>query len=404
MKIIQVHNYYQQSGGEDVVVEAERELLHAHGHELRFYVVSNDAVKGVIKKIRTAWQTPYSNSARLNFAAELASYKPDIVHAHNLFPLLTPSIYDACQEAGIPVVQTLHNFRTICPGALLLRKEIVCEECLHGNAYRAGLYRCYRDSLLGSLAVARMVEYHRSRDTWREKVDCFIALTDFAKAKFVQANFPAEKIIVKPNFTSTETATGKGEGGYALFVGRLSQEKGINILLEAWKRLAGKIPLKILGDGPLAHLVERKTGSIPAVEWLGHRSRTEVLSLMQDASLLVFPSIWYEGFPMTIVEAYSVGLPVIASDLGSMSSLIVHGRTGLHFRPGDAQDLAVQVEWALAHPAELTKMRSEARAEFDAKYTVEKNYQMLMDIYQIAIQQKKQQFSVESVCKLSGVE
>lgn len=388
MKILMVHNYYQQGGGEDVVVMAERELLQSHGHDVRFYSVSNDAITGIINKIKTAWATPYSSSARIDFAAELASFGPDVVHAHNLFPLLSPSIYDACRDAGVPVVQTLHNFRTVCPGALLLRDDKICEECLTGHPYRAVLHRCYRGSLPGSLVVARMVEYHRKHGTWQDKVDCFIALTDFVKAKFVQANFPAEKITVKPNFLFSQPETGKGEGGYALFVGRLSQEKGVSLLLEAWERLAVKMPLKIVGDGPLSQMVAKSAGRLPGVEWLGRKSRDEVLSLMKDAVVLVFPSIWYEGFPMTILEAYAVGLPVIAGDIGSMSSLIKHKCTGLHFRAGECSDLVAQVEWAMAHPAELTMMRREARAEFEANYTAEKNYTMLIDIYRKVTSQK----------------
>lgn len=385
MRILQVHNYYQQSGGEDIVVAAERELLLSHGNEVRLYEVSNDAVQGTFQKIQTAWQAPYSIGARDRFAGELASYKPDLVHAHNTFPLLTASIYDACRDAGVPVVQTLHNYRTICPGGLLLRDDKVCEECLHGSAYRAGWYRCYRDSVLGSLAVARMVEYHRSRNTWREKVDCFIALTDFAKEKFVQAGFPADKIAIKPNFIDAGPVADFPRGGYALFVGRLSREKGAGLLLEAWEQLAGAIPLKIVGEGPLGPEIAGKAALIPAVEALGRRSRSEVLSLMRKAMVLVLPSLCYEGLPMTVVEAYSVGLPVIASDLGSMSSLIDHGRTGLHFRCGDARDLAGQIEWILANPDKLSAMRLECRAEFEAKYTAGKNYQMLMDIYQRVI-------------------
>lgn len=361
---------------------SEQTLLESHGHEVVIFSANNDGIRGVMQKLKVAWETPYSGTMRKTLTRFLREVKPDIVHVHNVFPLITTSVYDACRDCGVPVVQTLHNFRTICPGALFLRKEKVCEECLHGHAFRAGLYRCYRGSLFGSLAVGRMVEYHRKRGTWREKVDCFIALTDFARDKFVQAGFPSAKIAVKPNFLNSEPMTGKGEGGYALFVGRLSQEKGIKVLLAAWERLAGKIPLKIVGDGPLAPQVVRGVERIPAMEWLGQRSRTEVLSLMNNAMVLVFPSIWYEGFPMSIVEAFSVGLPVIAGDLGSMSSLIDHRRTGLHFRPGDSQDLAAQVEWALAHPAELARMSREARCEFEAKYTAEKNYQMMMNIYQ----------------------
>ncbi len=254
LKILHVHNSYQQIGGEDVVVMAERELLQSHGHDVRSYGVSNDAINGILKKITAAWQVSYSVSSRVRIAEEISSFKPDIVHVHNFFPLLTPSIYDACQDAGVPVVQTLHNFRMICPGALLLRKDKICEECLCGNVYRAAVYRCYRRSFLGSLSACRMVDYHRRHDTWREKVDCFIALTDFARHKFVKAGFPAEKVVVKPNFLNYEPTPGNGEGGYALFVGRLSNEKGIKILLQAWKLLTGKMPLKIVGDWPIGGL------------------------------------------------------------------------------------------------------------------------------------------------------
>jgi glycosyltransferase involved in cell wall biosynthesis len=384
MKILQVHNFYKQSGGEDVVVVAEREVLKSHGHDVKLYGVSNDAITGLREKIKTAWNTPYSQGARHRFAAELSLFRPDVAHVHNFFPLLTPSIYEACKDAGVPVVQALHNFRTICPGAYLLRKDGICEECLTGNAYRAVAYRCYRGSLPGSLAVARMVQYHRRHGTWREKVDCFIALSDFAKGLFVKAGFPEEKVAVKPNFLNAGLVQGDGAGGYALFAGRLSHEKGVKLLLNAWGRLSEVMPLKIVGDGPLAGWVAREAGRIPSVEWLGHRPRMEVRSLMLEASVLVFPSICYEGLPLSIIEAYSVGLPVIAGELGCMTSLVAHGRTGLHFRPGDARDLARQVEWALAHPEELKSMRHEARSEFDEKYTANINYEKLMEIYRKA--------------------
>jgi glycosyltransferase involved in cell wall biosynthesis len=389
LKILLVHNSYRQRGGEDVVVMAERQLLQSQGHNVRSYGVSNDAVKGIFKKIKTAWQTPYSARSRVQIAKEISSFRPDIVHVHNFFPLLTPSIYDACQDAGVPVVQTLHNFRMICPGALLLRKGMICEECISGNVYRAAVYRCYRRSFFGSLAACRMVEYHRRHNTWREKVDGFIALTDFARDKFIRAGFPADKITVKPNFLNYDPPPGKGEGGYALFVGRLSNEKGIKLLLQAWKLLSGKMPLKIAGDGPLAGWVSRETKRMPSVQWLGYHERPEVVALMQDASVLVFPSISYEGFGMSIIEAYSVGLPVIAGDLGAMSLLVADRRTGLHFRPGDARNLAAQVQWALSHPTELAGMRREARAEFETKYTAKVNYGLLMDFYEKSIVGKR---------------
>jgi glycosyltransferase involved in cell wall biosynthesis len=213
-------------------------------------------------------------------------------------------------------------------------------------------------------------------------VDVYIALTEFAQQKFIQGGLPVEKIVVKPNFVYPAPSPGEGQGGYALFVGRLSPEKGIDTLLAAWERLGRKVPLKIVGDGPLALQVDKAAQQVPGVEWLGRLPKTQVLALMKNAQILLFPSLWYEGFPMVIAEAFAVGLPVVASELGSMSSLITPGHTGLHFHPGNPEDLATKVEWVLTHPAELNQMRREARAEFEAKYTAEQNYQMLMAIYE----------------------
>jgi glycosyltransferase involved in cell wall biosynthesis len=215
-------------------------------------------------------------------------------------------------------------------------------------------------------------------------VSAYIALTEFARRKFIQGGLPAQNVTVKPNFVNPDPGLGQGHGGFMLFVGRLSQEKGIETLLAAWEQLDkkdGKVPLKIAGDGPLAPKVAQAAKRSETVEWVGRQPKGKVLSLMKDAQALIFPSVWYEGFPMVIAEAYAVGLPVIASDLGSMSSLIEHGRTGLHFRPGDPEDLIAQVEKVSAQPAKLGQMRKGARAEFEAKYTAKRNYTLLMEAY-----------------------
>jgi glycosyltransferase involved in cell wall biosynthesis len=227
---------------------------------------------------------------------------------------------------------------------------------------------------------------HRAAGTWTRAVDAYIALTEFARQKFVEGGLPAGKIAVKPNFVSPDPGAGDAGGGYVLFVGRLSQEKGVETLLAAWKHLQGKVPLKILGDGPLAPTVAQAAKQSKEVEWLGRQPKDRVIALMKNARALIFPSVWYEGFPMVIAEAYAVGLPVIASNVGSMSSLIGHRRTGLHFRPGDPKALATQVTWALGHPAQLKRMRMAARAEYEDKYSAERNYQMLSNIYRTAIE------------------
>jgi glycosyltransferase involved in cell wall biosynthesis len=229
-----------------------------------------------------------------------------------------------------------------------------------------------------------MLTVHRTLRTWLKQVNLFISLSEFARQKFIEAGFPEEKIVVKPNFVHPDPGVGDGRGGYALYVGRLSVEKGLDILLAAWERLKAPIPLKIVGDGPLAQQVVEATKRLPKVEWLGRKPMPEVYELMGEAMFLVFPSKWYETFGRVAVEAFAKGTPVIAANLGAIAELVDDGRTGLRFTPSDPADLAAKVEWALTHPNELLQMRSSAREEFEAKYTAQKNYRQLMEIYTLA--------------------
>lgn len=389
MKILVVHNYYQQPGGEDRVYEAEANLFEAYGHRVVRYYVHNDQIQR-LNPLALALGTIWNSATYRELRSLIRREKPQVIHFHNTFPLVSPAVYFAARAEGVPVVQTLHNYRLLCPNALFFREGRVCEDCLGRLVPWPGVvHRCYRGSVAPSGAVAAMLTVHRALGTWSRMVDVYIALTEFARRKFIEAGLPAEKIVVKPNFVHPEPGAGEGKGGYALFVGRFSPEKGLDTLLTAWEQLEGKLPLRIVGDGPLAGKVNEAARRLKGVEWLGRRPREEVLVLMKEANFLIFPSIWYEGFPMTIVEAYAVGLPVLASNLGSMSYLVDPGRTGLHFRPGDPGDLAAKVEWAWTHPHQLAEMRREARAEYEAKYTAERNYEMLMDIYQLAISRAK---------------
>lgn len=382
VKTLHTHNYYQQAGGEDAVVASEQLLLSAHGHEVKLCKDSNDRIAGAWAAVRAAWQAPYSRESRDVMAGVIAEFGPDVVHVHNFFPLLTPAIYDACRDAGVPVVQTLHNYRTICAGALLMRGGRVCENCIGGSPYRAALHGCYRNSRLASLAVARMVDSHRRWRTWQTKVDRFIALTEFARGRFVAAGFPADKIAVKPNFVEDRATSPGVEREGALFVGRLSPEKGIHTMLRAWGGL--DVPLRVVGDGPL--LNEVHGSGLPDVVALGGLSSEQVSAEMERASVLLIPSEWYETFGLVIVEAFCQGLPVIASRLGSMAEIVEDGVTGLHFTPGDAADLAAKVRWAAAHPEEMRRMGANARRVYEDKYTPEANYRQLISIYEQAIE------------------
>jgi len=395
LKICLVHNFYLQPGGEDQVFAAESSMLEKHGNQVLSYTVNNDRIKE-LNYLKLACSTLWNKTIANELREVIRKVRPDIIHFHNTFPLISPAAYYAAKAEGVPVVQTLHNYRLLCPNALFFRDGHVCEDCMGKFVPWPGiLHACYRESRAATGVTAGMLSVHRVLRTYSRMVDVYIALTDFAQQKFIQGGLPAEKIAVKSNFIDPDPGIGDGQGGYALFVGRLSQEKGVNTLLAAWEKIGGKIPLKIMGDGPLASQVARASQRIPAIEWLGHKPRQSVLGLMKDAAVLIFPTVWYEGFPATIVEAYSVGLPVITSNLGGMSSIIEHRRTGMHFRSGDPDDLATQVDWILTHPAELALMRKEARAEYKAKYTAGRNYKILMDIYKTAIERSRKKSTIQ---------
>ena len=383
MRVLQAHNLYRQPGGEDAVLANEQALLAGHGHEMRLFSVSNEDAAGPWATARAAWLAPYSPGSREAMAREIAEFAPDVVHVHNFYPLLTPSIYDACRAAGVPVVQTLHNYRTVCANALLMREGRPCEDCIGGSPWQAVLHGCYRESRPASVALARMIATHRRRGIWRTKVDRFIALTEFSKSRFTNAGFPAERIAVKPNFVEDRYATpGEDARQGALFVGRLSVEKGISTLMRAWEGL--DVPLRVAGDGPLYDTV--RSAATAEIYVLGRTAPETVAGEMARAAFLVQPSECYENFPMTIAEAYCRGLPVIASRLGAMAEIVEDGNTGLHFTPGDAADLAAKIRWARAHPDAMRRMGANARRVYEKKYTPEINYRQLLAIYENVVE------------------
>lgn len=381
MKVLRVHNYYQQPGGEDQCFAAEIALLEANGHRVVRYTAHNDAIDAM-GRIEVAARTLWNQHSYRELRALIRRERPAIAHFDNTFPLISPAAYYAARHEGIPVVQSLHNFRLFCADASFFRDGRVCEDCL-GKAlpWPALQHRCYRNSVLATGVVAALQVSHRAIGTWQRQVNRFVALTEFGRRKFIAGGIPAEKIVVKPNFLATDPGIGAGDGGYALFVGRLSPEKGIETLLTAWERVGSHLPLKIVGDGPLRGTVQAAAERLPQIAWLGRRNSAEVLELMRHAAMLVFPSRCYETFGRVIIEAYAVGLPVVASNLGSMSELIVHGQTGLHARPGDPADLAAQVIRIATNAQERDAMRQGARAAFESAYTAERNYAQLMAIY-----------------------
>lgn len=386
-RVLIVHNYYQHAGGEDSVVANEKRLLEDHGHPTTLYSVHNDAIAGFSDKMRVFRDVAYSAAARDALARQIAIVRPDVVHVHNFFPLLTTSIYDACRNVGVPVVQTLHNFRIVCAGAFLTRNGGSCEKCLTGNPYWSVLHRCYRGSAIGSLAVARMIDQNNRGGTWTSRVDRFIALTPSAKATFMRAGLPAHKIAVKPNFAPDPGETPNASRHGALYVGRLSAEKGTLQMIAAWSSL--DYPLRIVGDGPL--IAKMKAAAPSNVTFLGRLSPEKVANEMRRAALLVAFSTCLEGFPVVIAEALACGLPIVVSDIGALPDIVKHDVTGLHAKAGDPQALAAAVRTMTGNPDVLARMSRAARADYLANYNPEAAYRSLAGIYDDVCRAEKRQ-------------
>jgi len=367
-------------------------MLENAGHQVLVYRRSNweaDEYQG-LQRFSLAKRTLWASDTRRDFRRLLRDEKPDVVHVHNTFLMISPSLYSACYEARIPVVQTLHNYRLLCPGATLFRDGRVCEECIESSLLRSVQHACYHNSHLTTGVLALMVAIHRLRGTWEREISCYVALTEFSRAKFIEGGLPSERIVVKPNFVDPDPDARTGDGDYALFVGRLSPEKRVSTVLAAWKRLGSHIPIRVIGGGPDRQQLEQQArlDHLSNVKFEGQLPREQTLVAINNARFLVFSSEWYENFPVTIAEAFACRTPVITSAMGAMQEIVAHGRTGLHFAPGDPADLAEKVEWAWAHPDEIRAMGQAARREYEEKYTAEKNYPMLMSIYQKAIESR----------------
>ncbi len=397
MKILLCHNFYRLPGGEDHVYRDEGWLLEQHGHEvIRFErdnhsIVDSDRFKaGLMKTVwnqgSTAGKTVWNRESYGQLKQIIQDRRPNLVHFHNTFPLISPSGYYAAQRAGVPVVQTMHNFRTICPSSTLLRDNAVCEKCIGKTfAWPSVMHKCYRNSRRASAVTAVSAGIHRLRGTWDHCIDRYIALTNHSRERFIAAGLQPERVSVKPNFVRPDPGAIPSTGDEAVFVGRLSIEKGIDTLLAAWEMLDRRVPLKIIGDGPLREKVVAAQRCSDTIQWLGQLPHDQVLAEVGKARMLICPSIWYETFGRTMIEAFATGTPVIASDIGSMRELVTHGKTGLHFRAGDPDDLAAQVETLFGDQQRFGEICRAAREEFELKYTADRNYDILMNIYHQAI-------------------
>ena len=386
VRIAIAHNRYQQGGGEDKVVAAEVKMLRQRGHDVEQLDFDNEAITGARGRAKAALSSFYSFPSHRRVTAVLASFRPEVLHVHNFMPTLSPSVFFAAQAEQIPVVQTLHNYRLLCANAQMFREGAVCERCVEERSFLPAVrLGCYRGSRTGSAVVGGTVALHARLGTWEKRVARYIALSSFAAAK-LGARLPPEKIRIKGNFVA-DGGRGGGQGGYALFVGRLSAEKGVGTLLEADASGELPMPLQIAGDGPMREAVERAcSASGSRLRYLGPQSGAGVRELMAEASTLVVPSLWLEGFPMVMVEAMSLGLPVIASGIGSLPEIVQDGITGMLTPPGDAGQLVrTLARFEQLSPAQKEAMRAAARERSLSVFGEEANYKTLMGIYAEAL-------------------
>ena len=386
MKVLLCHVYYQQRGGEDHSYEAEAALLESRGHEVVRFTMHNDDIRR-LSRWSVGRGAIWNRRSRREVGEILRRERPSVMHCTNLFPLISPSVYYAARAEGVPVVQSLRNYRLICANGFFYRDGGVCETCLDRSSGWPGVvHACYRDSRAESAASVAVASVHRTIGTWGRAVDAYVTPTEFARQKFIAAGFPADRIVSKPNFIEPAPGPGTGGGGYAVFAGRLAPEKGVRTLLDAWTFLPAGWRLKILGDGPERERVIAACRRDRRIEWLGRQPFATVLSIIGEAEALVMPTLGHETFGRTIMEAFAVGTPVVASRCGTTLELVDHWRTGLHFDQGDGGHLAATLRLLAEHPSRLAGMREAARAEFERRYTGERNYRLLMDIYRRAME------------------
>lgn len=394
--VLMAHNYYQVPGGEDTVFHNEVNMLEKNGHKVTKYTRHNDEIKGgVLSKLKLGIDTIFSLKTYKEVKKLIEEKDIDVIHVHNTLPLISPSIYYAARAKKIPVVQTIHNFRLLCPGATFTRNSEICEDCISKGLGQSLKHRCYRNSLSQTFIMYLMLKIHRVIGTYN-KVN-YITLTEFNKNKLLNLVKDESKVYVKPNFVEKRDLVERTLEDYFVYIGRLDDIKGINFLVESWKDIDENIDLYIIGTGPEEEKLKVfiKENNIKNIKLLGFMQRDKAFKIIHKSRAILVPSKCYEGFPMTIAESFSLGVPVIGSRLGNIESIIDDGSNGLLFEKGNTQSIKTVIESVFYNKDLNISLGNNAYNAFKYNYTDEKNYEELQSIYENLVGDKnvKQSYS-----------
>lgn len=388
--IVMLHNRYQYAGGEDASTQAEIAVLRQFGHPVTYLEEHNDQIKqfNSFDKIKLFFTTAWNPQQAKTLRSQLITLKPDILHVQNFFPLFSPSVHKAAKSLNIPTIQHLRNFRLGCLNGYLYRHEQICEVCLGHNPWKGITYRCYRGSFPSSLAVWNMISLNRWRRTWQKEVDAFITPSRFAAEKLIEIGIKSDRLYVKPNVTPdpliNQDIPPLPQQPTFLYLGRLSPEKGVMILLQAWKNLnQPQWQLNIIGDGPQRETLQQfiQETNLNNITLVGHKPMSQVIEAIKQATVVVVPSQWYETFGRVVIEAFSCGRGVLVSNLGALSELVQEGKNGFLITPHDIEEWRERLDWCGRHPSQINSIGQQARQFYRENYTPQINYQELMKIY-----------------------
>lgn len=388
--VLMAHNYYKVAGGEDTVFHNEVKMLEKNGHKVTKYTRHNDEIKGgVLSKLKLGIDTIFSFKTYKEVKKLIDENDIDIVHVHNTLPLISPSIYYAARSKKVPVVQTIHNFRLLCPGATFTINGEICEKCVFKGLRQSLRYRCYRNSLSETFIMYITLNLHRIIGTYNKLK--YITLTEFNKKKLLELVKDSNDIYVKPNFLEKTEIVERTMEDYFVYIGRLDSIKGINFLVETWKEVDENIYLYVIGTGPEEYKVKKyiEDNNIKNINMLGFMERKMAFEIIQKSRAIIVPSRWYEGFPMTIVESFSLGVPVIGSKIGNIESIIDNENNGLLFNYSNKYELKEVIESIFSNKEQNKKLGKNAYNTFIENYTDKENYKILKRIYEDLVGEKR---------------